>query len=1171
MKRTHRIKMTLKRQLGRAAWLGPMVFVLVAGAGCPSFFQSETQRATRIRLAIEGRDGPRTITAANTVVNAYAALAGADRAVGNTTITVDNIANLGTGFTAALSRGDLLLIVQMQGATIDVTESTAYGTVTALGSAGNYEFVGVEGVAGNVITLACGLKNAYTVAGRTQVVRVPQYTTLTVNSGASITANAWNGTTGGVVAVHAQTTLQLSGSIDATGAGFRGGSIVGDNLSRAEGTATTLYRSAAPADGGEKGEGIAGYQASYTNGRYGRGAPANGGGGGNSHNAGGGGGANAPSGTATWTGQGVMITNDPVNVVGGALAWPLDPNYAQSPSPGGGRGGYTFSANNLDATTAAGAPGLAGWGGNNRRQVGGLGGHTLTNSPAARLFIGGGGGAGDGNNGAAGPGGAGGGLVFVIAGSVTGTGSILASGQAGSNSSPAAGNSGDAAGGGGGGGTIVVHAGSLTAITISANGGVGGNQTMSSGPNEAEGPGGGGGGGYIAISGTGNPTLSAGRGLGGTTNRAGLAEFPSNGATAGNTGVTNGDATSFNYCGTTADPDTIIVTSPANPSASATADFTFQATLGGIDASVDITSSVTFECRLDDGSWATCEESYTLTNLTEGSHTLRVRATDLSGNTDPDPATYTWTVAFPRFDAAPPDAAPVAPDTVIVSGPTRPISTNPSSTFIVQATLSSPGIDGTTDVTDTSTFQCRLTKNSQVGSWFACNTNGLGYSTGPLEDADYILEVRATNGGVTDPSPATWTWTIQAEKRDAAPVDTALPWWPLTVITSRPDSDPWPDLYTTFTFEALTSPGGSVIPDATFECELFALNTSTGQYVLMGPWVDCEAPYTVGPLGDGAYQIYVRATANGVTDQTPAFENWTVRFVALDGGSSDAPPIPPDTLIVTHPDKTSGSDTARFTFAAIGPDGRVVPDAAFECRLDEGTQEGGWAACSSGDPIGPLQDGGYTFWVRATDPVAGPDPTPAKYEWTVQAGASTLDAAVLDAAPEDGPPVSITTSIDQHPTDPSVNPTGTFTFDATARVPGSDGSVLIPGVTFECKLDNGDWETCDSPYTTPSLTDGSHTLTVRAVDADGNKDPTGASFTWTVQTVKPDASSGRDTRDAQKSDVALPSPDTAPGTIKTELLGAGFCTLAPSRTTSPAAFFGLALITLAVLLRRRRR
>ena len=68
-----------------------------------------------------------------------------------------------------------------------------------------------------------GLRNTDTAGA--QVIRVPQYTTLTVSTGASIVAPAWDGTTGGIVAMTARDGVTLSGTgkIDVSGLGFRGG------------------------------------------------------------------------------------------------------------------------------------------------------------------------------------------------------------------------------------------------------------------------------------------------------------------------------------------------------------------------------------------------------------------------------------------------------------------------------------------------------------------------------------------------------------------------------------------------------------------------------------------------------------------------------------------------------------------------------------------------------------------------------------------------------------------------------------------------------------------------------------------------------------------------------------------------------------------------------------
>ncbi len=208
-----------KRGLLQAVALGQVL--LLAAAGCKSSVNNGANDVV-VSQALVGKDGPFTVTAASTIVNAYSALTGTPT---TSTVTVNNLADFAAGGRPALAVGDLVLIIQMAGATIDTTDTTSYGTVSALGSAGNYELAGVAGVATstNTITLGCPLKNPYSATGKAQVIRVPQYTTLTVNSGASITAPAWNGTVGGVVAVHASNTLQLTGNIDVTGQGFHGG------------------------------------------------------------------------------------------------------------------------------------------------------------------------------------------------------------------------------------------------------------------------------------------------------------------------------------------------------------------------------------------------------------------------------------------------------------------------------------------------------------------------------------------------------------------------------------------------------------------------------------------------------------------------------------------------------------------------------------------------------------------------------------------------------------------------------------------------------------------------------------------------------------------------------------------------------------------------------------
>jgi hypothetical protein len=119
--------------------------------------------------------------------------------------------------------------------------------------------------------------------------------------------------------------------------------------------------------------------------------------------------------------------------------------------------------------------------------------------------------------------------------------------------------------------------------------------------------------------------------------------------------------------------------------------------------------------------------------LAAGSHTFDVRAKDAAGNTDPSPASRTWTVAPPA------DTTP--PDTTITSGPSGSVT---STTATFQFTSTEAG----------STFECRL----DAGAFAAC-TSPKSYSA--LVLGTHAFEVRATDGaGNVDGTPATHTWTV---------------------------------------------------------------------------------------------------------------------------------------------------------------------------------------------------------------------------------------------------------------------------------------------------------------------------------------------------------------------------------------------------------------------------
>ncbi len=123
-----------------------------------------------------GKDGDLTISTLANIVNKYSKIT-VNVSAGATSITVNSVASdLGT-----LVTGDLIMIYQAQGASINTPNTAAYGAISNYNSAGLYEFTYVNSVVGNVINVSCGLKNNYVVTGKAQVVKVPLYNNLTIN------------------------------------------------------------------------------------------------------------------------------------------------------------------------------------------------------------------------------------------------------------------------------------------------------------------------------------------------------------------------------------------------------------------------------------------------------------------------------------------------------------------------------------------------------------------------------------------------------------------------------------------------------------------------------------------------------------------------------------------------------------------------------------------------------------------------------------------------------------------------------------------------------------------------------------------------------------------------------------------------------------------------------
>ena len=97
----------------------------------------------------------------------------------------------------------------------------------------------------------------------------------------------------------------------------------------------------------------------------------------------------------------------------------------------------------------------------------------------------------------------------------------------------------------------------------------------------------------------------------------------------------NTDSTPASYTWTidTTAVEISITSQPLNPTNSISADFSFTST-----------ETATFECQIDNSGYTACTSPKSYTGLTGGSHKFDIKATDLAGNTNSTPASYTWTI-----------------------------------------------------------------------------------------------------------------------------------------------------------------------------------------------------------------------------------------------------------------------------------------------------------------------------------------------------------------------------------------------------------------------------------------------------------------------------------------------------------------------------------------------
>lgn len=207
-------------------------------------------------------------------------------------------------------------------------------------------------------------------------------------------------------------------------------------------------------------------------------------------------------------------------------------------------------------------------------------------------------------------------------------------------------------------------------------------------------------------------------------------------------------------------------------------------------------------------------------------------------------------------------------------------------------------------------------------------------------------------------------------------------------------------------------------------------------------------------LADGEHTFHVSA---GGTNATRTFTVDTIApTIQIDNPSADGATVTDSTPTLAF---TAGSDAATI-----------------ECSVDTGSASFGPCSGPGGSHTPPpLADGLHTFRVRVADAAANQRTATRTF---------TVDTSTpVDSTPaDDGDRAAPQTSIDRLKLKRSRRK-ATVTFSAT-----DDGTLA----RFECRLDQGPFKACKSPKTYKKLRPGKHTVSVRAVDAAGNTDPTPA-------------------------------------------------------------------------------
>ena len=328
-------------------------------------------------------------------------------------------------------------------------------------------------------------------------------------------------------------------------------------------------------------------------------------------------------------------------------------------------------------------------------------------------------------------------------------------------------------------------------------------------------------------------------------------------------------------------------------------------------------------------------------------------------------------------------------------------------------------------------YSCRLTKDSLVGAWVDCTdgTQGrIAYEN--LKPGEYVFTGRAIDAAGNISQLVSKSWTVEEPYvPPPPPADTTAP-----VVELTPNGTPGKDA--AFKLGVETPEAG-----VKYFCRLSVDN-------VQGTWEECttddggEVGYT--SLEPATYVLAAKAVDTAGNTSDVVTYSWIVPRVY--------DTVPPAVVLTVNGDLGS---SASFTLSTDPPE----EGAAFECRLEKGGEATLWSDCTSGS-IGTanytdLEPGAYVFYGRATDQ-AGNTSDPVTKAWNVT---GPMPETIISGG---------------------IGPNGWVLSTMARFTLGSD----MEGVTFQYRLNKGEWKACDVECDVDGLVQGRNRIRFRAMYGD---------------------------------------------------------------------------------------